>query len=502
MNKILTKTKSVLQEDSKVILLIIAMTLFSACMLICKIHELQQSIFDKWSILTFVILAVLTILMTGVLYMAKRKQWKIERIFLICGLLLGTIYCIFLPIGGASDEPAHFWRVYELSEGRLMSPDGEFIEGPDNIKDVIKIYNEDGYKLELENFTSVASTNYAPVQGSADNYVTFNYIPQIIGVWLGKLINLPLIPMMYLARIFNMVVCILGLYFCVKYIPIFKKVIFLVTFFPMTMQQISSVSPDGSIICAGMGIITFVLYARHKLKNRFNVKHYLLLIALSLILIMNKPVYVFLLPIWFWIPKNKFKSLGAKVGILSSLLAIICILLFTKMILFSNLDNSGMPGIQFEFIFRQPLTFLELVFKNIVISPILYIGRAIGYTLEWSEVGLYAPYIITMFLMFAFLCAERAGTISRSLRIFCFVSFVTILVATTASMFIYVNTPGTTEIWGVHGRYFTPILLLIPLFCLPAKKQPKRKLVNLEYLYTSTALINVFALAVIFCSHI
>lgn len=69
-------------------------------------------------------------------------------------------------------------------------------------------------------------------------------------------------------------------------------------------------------------------------------------------------------------------------------------------------------------------------------------------------------------------------------------------------MFIQWTEPGLSTIDGVQGRYFLPIILLIPLFCLPTKKPKKKQIVKSNYLYIFATLANVYAIMMIFCTHI
>ncbi|MBR3172500.1 DUF2142 domain-containing protein [Candidatus Saccharibacteria bacterium] len=49
-----------------------------------------------------------------------------EKIFLICGLILGIFYVFIIPAGKTPDEISHFWRAYAISEGQIFpSTDAE-----------------------------------------------------------------------------------------------------------------------------------------------------------------------------------------------------------------------------------------------------------------------------------------------------------------------------------------------------------------------------------------
>ena len=502
------KLKKFIEDNSKSIILASAITLCSFGILVFKIQS-SYSAFSKNAFLVYFLFAVITALMVLILYKAKKNSWKIEKTFLVCGLILGAFYVFFLPISGVPDEHAHFWRAYELSEGRLFTETdnngntGMYI--PDNLRAATsdKYSTEsNGYQAILNDIDVYASEKYVLDSTPAETYSPLNYIPQVVGVWVGKILHLPLIPTMYLSRLFNMILCIIIIYFCIKYIPIMKKITFLAALFPMSMQLFSSVSADGSIICAGFAIITFVLYSREKMKRLLNYKDVLLLIFICSVLVISKPVYAFLCPLLFWIPQKRFKSNRQKITIIFFIGAILLSLVLLRL-LFAPIGEARFDSAaQINLITSNPFIYLGIIFKNFFLSPNQFITGAIGEHLEWLSVDLYSPYIITFFLFFGFLCAEHETKITRSLRIFVLCSFFTIVIFTFTTMFIQWTEPGSTIIEGVQGRYFLPIILLIPLFCLPSKKFEKRQIVKSSYLTIFAILANVYALMIIFCTHI
>jgi len=504
-NKIIKYVK----DNSKSFILATILTLCNFGVIIFKIQSSDFSFFSKRALLVYAIFIIITSLIIFVLFKAKQKAWKIEKLFLFCGLILGSFYVLFLPISGVPDEHAHFWRAYELSEGRLITEtDSEGQTGiyiPENLRAATSdkySTQEDGYQATLNDISVYASDHYVLDNTPADSYAPFNYIPQVIGVWIGKFLHLPIIPIMYLSRLFNMVTCIIIIYFCIKYIPIMKKIVFLSALFPMSMQLFSSTSADGSIICASIALITFVLYARKTMKRLLNYKDVLLLIFICSVLVVSKPVYAFLCFILFWIPKKRFKSDKYKILTIFLIGTIVLALVLLRLFLSSTAEGRFDSAAQINFITSNPLVFISILLKNFFLVPTPFIDGVIGKNLEWLSLDLYTPYILTFFIFFIFLCAEHETKITRSFRIFLFCAFFAIVVSTFTVMFIQWSEPGSTIIEGVQGRYFLPILLLIPLFCLPSNNPKKQELVKYNYLVIFTTLANVYALIMMFCSHL
>ena len=503
------KLLKLIKQNRNSILLAATLIILNALMIAFRIGDTEPSLSIKRILFIVVFFIIITFLIIYFLFVAKTKKWKIEKLFLALGLTLGTFYSLLIPIGGIPDEAPHFWRAYEVSELKIITEsDAEGNTGmyiPDNLRSVINTdysNQENDYSLTIAHLPDQASDNYILDSTPAESYSPLNYIPQAIGIWVGKILQLPLIPTMYLSRLFNMVFCITIIAFCIKHIPTMKKTIFLVGLFPMTMQQFSSVSADGSIICAGISLITFVLYSRKIMKRTINFKDISLLIMICLILVLSKPVYAFLCLLLFWIPTSKFKSKKHKIAIILLIGTIVFLLTLLRLFLSPVGDARFDSAAQINFISSNPIMFLSILFRNAFLAPEQYINSTIGKNLEWFSVELYTPYIITFFLFFAFLCAEHEISISRSLRIFTFCIFFTIVSLVFTTMFIQWTPPKSVVIEGVQGRYFLPIILLIPIYCLPSKKPKPQLLVKQNYLYVFTALANVYAVISILCSHL
>lgn len=118
---IIDKLKIIILENCKTITLVIGMTILSVLMLIVKLAESEVELFSKGWWFTFLVFIILTFIACMMLCIAKIKNWKIEKIFLIAGLILGAFYVFIIPPGDLPDELGHFSRAYELSEGRLFT---------------------------------------------------------------------------------------------------------------------------------------------------------------------------------------------------------------------------------------------------------------------------------------------------------------------------------------------------------------------------------------------
>lgn len=444
----------------------------------------------------------------------KQKSWPIEKIFLVLGLFIGAFYVFALPIGRVPDEGSHFYRAYELSNGHFVSEVSD--SGTIGSQESSDINFVQEFTKKQVSYADVANyfnlypdeTNQSFVINSAYNYNIFSYLPQVTGLWLGKLFHLPLIATTYLAKLLNLIVCILILYFSLKYIPILKNILFLLAFLPISMQAMASFSPDGLVIATATALISFVLYSIYTFKKPFSKKHFLFMFIVCLFLSMSKIAYAPLCLLLFAIPKERFKTTKHKYLSIIGMGSVIFLLLVLWLILAPSMQSVSDSSAQISTILHQPIKYLAILVNSLSTNFNLYLFGLFGAYLEWFSITLSPLYIIPSFIIFIVLCRDYCQkiTITKSFKyLAAFVSFAIIFITFT-TMFIQWTKTGETVIDGVQGRYFLPLFLLIPVLFLPIGKPTlKKSLAKFSpnyYLYAFLMFESIYALSALICSHL
>ncbi|MBQ3280074.1 DUF2142 domain-containing protein [Candidatus Saccharibacteria bacterium] len=474
----------------------------------------------------FVVMLIGTILaetaLCYILYFAKKHQWKIEKIFLILSLIIGSIYVLVLPIGRVPDEASHFFRVYEITEGHFVSESDEnhtFAGSvqPENIILVSKFANQNvTYSEVLNNLGLQASEEKTFIATSAYGYSPLAYTPQIAGMFIGKILHLPFLISAYIAKFFNLFFCITILYLCIKYIPFLKKFIFLLAFLPISMQSMASLSADAPIFVSAIALITFVLYSIYSRKEAFNKKHFFIILALCLFISISKIVYAPLCFILFCIPKERFggKDIKRKLfwifGTGTIVVAAYLIWYFISPPTITVSDASG----QISLIIHNPIKYFSIVIHSISSNAMMYLSGAFGGYLEWFNIVPSKFYIFLSLIIFIVLCIKTRPKyiIPKDLKILSILLFALISFAIFTAMFVTWTKSGETIIDGVQGRYFLPIMLLIPIWFLPAQRTPIEnrnaiikstiEITNNYYFYAFFIFESIYVISVIACSHL
>ncbi len=458
---------------------------------------------------------LLEIFLCVIIFISKQKAWKIEKVFLLFGLVIGIVYVFAIPVGRAPDEVSHFTRVYELSNGHFISDiddNGTIGSVEASNIELIRDFKENNvtYADIFENLDLYPDeSNQTFIETSAYSYSIVSYFPHVIGMSLGKLLHLPLLATIYFAKIFNLVACIAILYFSIKYIPFLKNFLFLVAFFPITMQAMSSLSPDGLLIATSFALISFVLYLIYGTKELFSKKHFLLMFTICFFSSMCKIAYAPLCLLLFAIPKERFGSAKKKIAIIIGTGAIIFTFLLVWLLVAPSLQNQTNQAAQIGLILSNPLKYSAIILNSINTNIYMYLSNFLGGYLEWFNVLLSPLYIISAFTIFVLLYTkekQQKTTVTKSLKYLAVAIFTIITILIFTTMFITWTKAGELVIDGVQGRYFLPLTLLIPIIFLPTEESPKKvtKITPSQnyYLYGFIVFESIYAITAIACTHL
>ena len=136
-----------------------------------------------------------------------RKNKPIEKLFLLISIPLGLLYMSLIPMGRVPDERNHFLRAYEISEGYLISDKNEKNGKGGRIlsDDTSKIFESKNKKStygDLIDNSKIKKSNKKSFKNFTNMslYSFVCYIPQVIGISMGKILHLPTLYIAYLGR--------------------------------------------------------------------------------------------------------------------------------------------------------------------------------------------------------------------------------------------------------------------------------------------------------------
>lgn len=423
--------------------------------------------------------------------------YKTENIFLIVSILFGIFWTVAIPPFQTPDETSHFFRAYGITEGELMcrnvagSNAGAYL--PANMGEFLNTLHSNriffNYEVKQNINNLIKSTNIYPSSEKTFmefvNSCVYNpipYIPQTIGIFLGKLFDSPLIVNFYLGRLFNFIIFNFLGYYTIKLIPRLKNLVFLLLLMPMTLHQGISLSPDVLTITICFLFVALVLKVKYQVEG-ISRRQIIYLGLLSFIIGIIKISYFPLVLFSLVIPTKKYDSKAhwIRFSLIYVLIGFLSALLWLALTRSVVMTFPVEPINQIKVILDNPIEFIKLMLFSTPRNNDLFM-QFIG-TFGWLDtpnlLAIVVCYFVMLFLITFFEGLKirevnKSDVGSSAISFLAFVSCVLLI-----QLSLYLNwpqaTPGTVS--GVQGRYFIPIsltffysLYLILPFILKYKK--------------------------------
>ncbi len=268
----------------------------------------------------------------------KRPSWpEPSRVFSILAPILGLLFLALTPPFQVPDEPEHFYRAYQLSEGGIRGRaerDGGMPRAggvlPKSLKSVAEsamgdIAHNESVKANLAEIRRALAMPLAPHDRSFLDFPTtvlyspVPYLPQAAAAAAGRLVKAHPLALLYLMRLANLLAWLLLAGAAIKTTPVFQWVFMLLALAPMSLAQAASASADAVTNGAAFLFIALVLRAALGGAPAANRRARLSIVALAVSISLCKPVYA-ILPLFVFIipaarlggPKGKELSLSSR----------------------------------------------------------------------------------------------------------------------------------------------------------------------------------------------
>ena len=433
----------------------------------------------------FLVVAIIFLLfiISYILLISIRKK---ECIFVTIAFLTGCLYILILPPYSVPDEGVHFITAYAQSSGilgrEIEDRNGNVIFEPDGASFFVKKDYPDKSSY-VTYIRGIFNKEVDVIQHDVSSRKSLNkknlaYVPQVLGLILGRLLNVNGIWLFLLGRIMALLFYCFLMFWSIRLIPNFgKNILFIVGLLPMTMQQVMSYNYDSILFGVSFFAISYILYLAFDLtKEKIVLKDYLILGLVIIVIVPIKFIYIILLGLGLLIPKEKFGNKKNK--IISALFTIILSLVIMCAIRWGVIENAvssggetGLSTYKLVDCIKSPVHIFVLFFKTMQVNGSFYLQSMIGTPLGWLEISV--PYIVVYGFALLLACSilEPLGgkQWKKSERIWSFMLAIGIGILVFLALLIDGTYVGADYIWGVQGRYFIPVLPLV-LFALQNQK--------------------------------
>jgi uncharacterized membrane protein len=408
----------------------------------------------------------------------------LPRIFLVVSLLFGNLLVIIIPPFQAADEPFHFLRAYQITDGAWVARQTD-IRGipshvfPASLYEIWLAFSHIGFHPDVK-------TSYRDIRRAFEirldpqrkmlialpntsHYSPICYLPQCLGILLGRLSGAAPLTLMYLGREANLLAWVLMGYFILRIAPAIARPLFLLLLMPMALYLAATNSADAPTSGFAILFTTVVLRYSTGAANSIDVKRYFALLLLCLAICLCKFAYAPLLLLLFLIPRQNFGS-TRKYAIQFSILflagaAAWAIWVYQSSSLSSRVNSSPdvSASAQLHEFAGHPFGFVPLLSDTLFHQWWTMLRHYVG-LVGWDDLlvpsWLAAAYLVLLILA----CAQPISlpALKTLLIVSCVVVSAFLIIAFLE--YLYWTPVGANTIQGINGRYLIP--LSPPVFIL------------------------------------
>lgn len=446
-----------------------------------------------FSVVFIICLFFICIIIHFVKKILNNKKVDYSKLFILISIPLGIIYIILSPFLTGSDEHNHYYRIYEITEGKLItkvvnnktignklpsSLKETFVNGKSG-EDVInrnsKIkYSDifDVYDIKLDKNDRIQyGLNYETEYSNTALYSPISYIPQVCGFMVAKIFNASPFIMGMIGRFFNLLIYCLICFIAFKYLPKYKKFFLLVMTCPMVLSFACTLSCDGFTNSLIFLFISLILYFIDT-KQIVNKKWICIFIILSILIANCKVVYFPLIFFLLLIPNQCFNDSKRKRIFVAS-----CVLLslFFGM-LWMKITGRFMDAYyintsaQEKYILTHPFWYMLVVIRTFCSQFVnLFTNVFVGNIMYHCNLDVYViiSILYTILIVLSTSNEKKKNNLNLNNKIFIFVLVLMILALTITAIYVQCTANfiqiNNSTIEGLQGRYFIPLVIICSL---------------------------------------
>lgn len=423
---------------------------------------------------------------------------NLHKIYLTLALFFGIIFSVGLPLFNEPDGVYHYVNssnmvgltndVSAYGETRQWFGD-QFAHQRENYQNGTFFEKYFETQVELMPIEKLPRSNKLP---SIKSYDYWGHVIPAIGVWLGYHIYPSMGVMIVTARLFNMFVLSIGMFFVIKFVKKGKLLFTLISLSPVIVNTFSSLSYDGISFLLSAVIVAMAI--NMTVSKKIGPKQWvnMVLVSATMMLVgktnLKILILLFLLVLFSVLFRKKALRIWKKLPLSLKLLPVPIILLIG--ILFT-IPYGGVVHVGYKLVINNVYSFAAGNYSLFTSTLSMPLGS------NNNPMPLYLSGVWAIFVVLVVLVEEKYvdnAWISWGAFMLFFLNMIALYMA-----FFTGYSSGRNEamgqISGIQGRYITPTLLLFSLFASNSKF--KIKLESYKTVVVASVVLVVFSNSVL-----
>ncbi len=471
----------------------------------------------KKIVFAFIILidALFAILMVSILL--KKNT---VRVMICLSLVLGTCtsFIIVPCVQSAGDEYRHFLRAYDIAQGNArvvlseysydlsgnalpvaegMFPVAEVPAWVDQLKYVdtnFNILDKFSYTAEINRHTNLAMLKkLLLMEDNGEKYkvaltATWSnsilaYIPQVIAILIGRLMNIDNILIFYLARLGNVLASTLLFYISLRLGERYKAIICMIHFLPLNVFLRGTCQPDAIVSSLTMLLGIYILYIKENDLSLWKAGRFFKIAGMAAVLAIIKLPYIITLALVMLLRNENIVLISKRLAWWKAFaikFIVFCSLFFISLaayktvsgyetaLAFSECDAeveseaSLVGGEHIDYILENPGKVVQ-VFVGEFWNSFEKLKNAIkGDFFESRREALFEVYGNFYLLVFLVVCFGGKVKMKWKDRILLLLTYTALVFLVILVAYTW-QSPDAGYIWGISPRYYLPVAFLLPL---------------------------------------
>jgi uncharacterized membrane protein len=438
----------------------------------------------------------------------RRSDYDASRLFMVAAPILYILYNLVSPPFQTPDELNHFYRAYQVSQGKFIAERTDRRVGgevPVAFEEFALVYKSlmitpeqrisgkdflDALKIKVDHRTRFKDFPNTAV------YSPLCYIPQALALRLLSIFNAPVVALYYGGKLFIFTFWYLGILFVLRLLPAHRLLFAGLSLLPMQLYIVNSFSGDTITNVLAFVLIAQVLRAI-SLPSPLTRQEVFLMCLVVISLVFTKVVYSVLILLLIMIPARNFKGRRRKLLLIGALVFLVGLLVLwwttvikQSYILYQeynpevcNIANLA-PGANYQaqliFLSEYPLQAMNVIWNTLTAHFEFYLGSYAGNF--GAYLGMPVPHWYTIVLFSALILIaffEPGGTNFSPLQrgVLGLTSFVLFSAITLSLYVVWIRVGGST-VDSIQGRYLIPLFPMVFLaFSSPLQWSGTRLLV-------------------------
>lgn len=414
------------------------------------------------------------------------KKIELYKIYIICGLILGMLFSLVIPVRTTPDEPLHLAQAYAVSD-YMMGSDVVIAGGVAERSDDYTYYNRtnrynwNDYKAYWETIDDPIVNDEMVNAGQRKIDNLYPYFIASLGITLGRALHFGPWLTLNLGRLCNLVMFVILMAFALKLIPIGKELLFVILMLPMTIQQSMSYSYDVMVISFSIletGIFLWLDYSENIALKKQVIAIAIMTILAGFIFPIKGHAYflLFLLPIYSALhlfTGDKKDSIWKAIKILVLTLIVLIIAAWILIVLHPNIlpskigyvDWAQKDGFTVTYLLHHPWTFIKVMGATFTYQfGADFVSTLVGTSLGFMDIpipDIFSYAFLALLVMSAFRTESDNIFLTRRNKLFFAGINLLTVIAICAGMLLTWTPIDQFYVNGIQGRYFIPVMFMI-----------------------------------------